>query len=852
MSTTTLAAPNPEVAIRDLAPNVLPLAQKFVNAFSAPAVRKDHDWDQVTFAPAARYLHDPAHQTGAAAAYVELRLLGPGGEPRGYMVVSLTPDDYPVPEFATRGGTKTDSLLQAANGAPIQKIVRFGPAYMVGEDAQGRKICSLGTMPAKAPSQAPAAGAPLSASLAPAASYEDLRADFANNSVRAQARAFRGRRAAPVWRAATGILNPVLQLHAGETLDFLAGKKLAAVAENAARGREVVSLTALPSGGFRATGLQPGQTVIRVQEPDGTIDHYTVSVAPPPGQVTLRDQPLGILDWVAGTDWDGDERQYDQIARDIWCPYDGCGPTALAMLFGWWDVNGVPSAFYRLDSGRGKAHSFRFNYESLRDSDAPKSTSDHTLDDSLIVPIYDDLHALANTICFPTSDQGATTPDQMVGAFKEYVGRIADPLPAPQNEHGDRFVDLLELQAGWAPFFLFGETDWEGGGKMVAHGIQNGVPGVIGIGQSWSELHYPLAYGYRVVDIQSGSDVYEAGHYFKCNMGHGPNHAPEFHHAEDVWMGLTARLRQKSFPQSPNDVIAATFSAPDRVNVLTRDKQRMIQLTTSDHASASQWPPQWTEIPAGVFLSGPAACASADGRNVHVFGRGDDNRAWRAHSSDGGASWDLAWSQIGTGVFTSALASAISADGRSLHVFGRGDDNRVWRAHSSDGGANWDLAWAAIPSGVFTSAPAAAISADGKNLHVFGRGDDNRIWRAYSPNGGASWDLAWAPIGAGTFVSSPAAAISADGRSLHVFGRGMDNRIWWAHSPDGGANWDVAWAAIGSGVFVGSPAAAVSPDGKEIHVFGIGTDSRVWRAFSLDGGGSWALAWDAIAGSTGY
>jgi hypothetical protein len=848
MSTTATATPNPEVAIHDLAPQVLPLAQAFVKAFSAAPLRKEHDWDEVTFAPAARYVHDPAYQNGAAPAYVELRLVGQGGDARGYMVVSLSQDDYPVPEFATRGGTKTDALIQAANGAAIHKFVRFGPAYIVGEDAQGQKICSFGTVPAKAPSQAPPAGAGWAASLTPAANYADLKADFANSAVRAQARALRSKRAAPVWRAANGVPQAVLQVQAGHTLEFMAGRKLSAVVENAARTREVVSLMPLPDGGFRATGLQPGQTVVRVQEPDGTIDHVTISVTPPPGGIALRDQPLDILQWIAGTDWDGDERQYDQIARDIWCPYDGCGPTALAMLLGWWDVNGVPSAFYRLDSGRGKAHNFRFNYESLRDSDAPKSTADHALDDSLIVPIYDDLHALANTICFPTSDQGATAPDQLISAFKEYVGRIADPLPAPQNEYGERFVELAEIQSDYAPLFLFGETNWEGGGKMVARGIQNGVPGVVGIGQSWSELHYPLAYGYMVVEIQAGSEVTEAGHYFKCNMGHGPNHAPEYHHAEDVWMGLTARLRQRSFPQSPNDTIAATFAAPDRVNVITRDQQRMMQLTTSDHATA-QWPPQWTEIPAGVFVSGPAACVSADGKSLHVFGRGEDHRAWRAHSPDGGATWDVAWAPIGAGTFTSALAAAISADGKSLHVFGRGTDNRIWRAHSPDGGANWDVAWAAIGSGVFTSAPAAAISADGKSLHVFGRGQDNRFWRAHSRDGGANWELAWAPIGDGTFVSSPAAAISADGQSLHVFGRGMDNRIWRAHTPDGGAHWDVAWAPVGDGVFVGSPAAAMAPDGKEIHVFGIGTDSQVWRAFSLDGGGTWALAWDSIGGS---
>jgi hypothetical protein len=120
----------------------------------------------------------------------------------------------------------------------------------------------------------------------------------------------------------------------------------------------------------------------------------------------------------------------------------------------------------------------------------------------------------------------------------------------------------------------------------------------------------------------------------------------------------------------------------------------------------------------------------------------------------------MAWVQIGEGVFTSAPAAVISADGRSLHVFGRGNDNKIWRAFSPDGGANWTLAWAPIGEGVFSSGPAAVVSGDGRSLHVFGRGIEPpppppgsfgdptvpKIWRAFSPDGGAHWTLAWAPI----------------------------------------------------------------------------------------------------------
>ena len=119
------------------------------------------------------------------------------------------------------------------------------------------------------------------------------------------------------------------------------------------------------------------------------------------------------------------------------------------------------------------------------------------------------------------------------------------------------------------------------------------------------------------------------------------------------------------------------------------------------------------------------------------------------------------------GVFTSAPA-AISTDGRIVHVVGRGNDNRYWRAYSSDGASTWEL-WNPIGDGVFSSNPAAAVSADGSSLHIFGRGLDGRIWRAHTPDAGATWDALWGPVGDGIYISSPAVAMSPDGATIHVF-----------------------------------------------------------------------------------
>ncbi len=340
------------------------------------------------------------------------------------------------------------------------------------------------------------------------------------------------------------------------------------------------------------------------------------------------------------------------------------------------------------------------------------------------------------------------------------------------------------------------------------------------------------------------------GQYFKCNMGWGPGAHPEYYPCEEVWGGLTAKFTQKSLPMSANDGIAATYGKSGfagsviSVSVFIRTTDQRFQASTAIEPEQLGWPTGYTTLPDGTFLSGPAACLAGDGQRLHVVGKGTDGRFWHGDSSDGGATWDAAstWLPIGEGVFASMPAIAVSADGNNVHVFGRGNDNRMWRAHSSTGGAGWDYAWGQLDTdGVFTSAPAAAISSDGSVVHVIGRGTDNRYYRAYSSTAASTWEL-WNPIGEGLFSSNPAAAVSADGSSLHIFGRGLDGRMYHAHSPDAGANWDALWGPgpIGDGIYVSSPAVAMSGDATVVHVFGVGTDRHVYRSTSTDGGQTWS------------
>jgi hypothetical protein len=872
-----LVDPIVEVLVSNLPSRVLDVASEHLKGFVAGSLGPDQDWVGICLAPTARYLHDPGYQRGGAPAYVELRVVGTDAaqEPCGYILVSLTEEDYPVPEFATRGGTKTDLVTEGVAGGTVNKFMRFGPCYVVAEDATGRELNEWGTPPLKATGPLPSGGvveasgdtfetvAPPSRSTfdaVAAENYADLKEDCQSNPVRIEARARRSLDTAAAWRLATGILNPPLPLHVGETLDFLVDKSLTAAREVALNEQEIVRILDMPKGGFRATGVSQGSVLVRVEEQNGAVDFYTLTVkaalSASPGKEIPLDEKVTIkkLTWTAGTGWDGDERQYNQIKNKAWCPLDGCGPTAMAMLMGWWDVNGVPSAFYRLKEGVGDPLQFTFIYESLRDSDAPKNTKS-AANAAVVVPIFDDFHKLGQTKCWLTSQLGTTYPDRMVSAFQEYVHRIAGHLTWPNNEFGDRFVRCKYYAAYFdAPG---AGTDWDHSGIHLAKGIQNGVPGVTGIGLLAWDLHYPLAFGYRIVESISDGEVVDTNHYFQCNMGHGPGEKPQYHNASDVWFGLTAQFWQETYPVSSNDTIAATFTAPDRVDVFTRASLRQFQRSSNNQADQADWVGQWTNLPTGKFLSGPAACVSRRtsahddaAQSLFVFGLGDDYRVWQGQSPDDGASWNLAWAAIGEQQFTSSPAACMSADGQTIHVFARGEDTHIWRIRSQDGGSSWDDDWAVIGAEPFTSSPAACVSSDGLSLSVFAQGSDNQIWRAHSPDGGVNWDVDWKAIAEGAFDSSPAACVSSDGKSLHVFARTKHGRILRIHSSDGGGIWDNEWFQVAEGSFISSPAATCSADGKDVHLFAVGKDLLVNHLCSVHSGRSWPKKWTVIGDGT--
>ena len=143
-------------------------------------------------------------------------------------------------------------------------------------------------------------------------------------------------------------------------------------------------------------------------------------------------------------------------------------------------------------------------------------------------------------------------PHDLIGGATEYIDRPVRNLPSPEDEFGENLIGA-QLSYSYTDGYWIGMTDWQGGGVKVANGIKKGRPGIVGLGDTLFDLHYALAYGYKRVDDYEGCgddrELVERRRWFKCNMGWGPGHPPEWHDAESVWFGLTAKLWQKKLPQ---------------------------------------------------------------------------------------------------------------------------------------------------------------------------------------------------------------------------------------------------------------------------------------------------------------
>ena len=481
----------------------------------------DAVWENAALAPLVCPIFDPGVSNGASAALLEFKVIPARAASRlrrgvladrpedvptdlGYILVSLTDDNFPVVSFSNEGLTPVEKLWRRAGTRSI-KPVQFDNTLLIAEDDAGNMLANLGSVPFKIPPSALAQinlphqydgdddleidnrPRPVRLGATHYASYLEFKTDFQTNRVYQILRAQRAAAAREQWDIERGIYPEVILIDVNELRFILAGEDITSFRFFSEDGADLRIDEPSTTSGLRLFGLKPGDGRLIVELPGRTIT-YAVGVRiprglAPAGGFTPGPQPPKF--WYAGS-WN-DQPKYHQLEDNDWCPLVGCGPTAWAILFAWFErERGVRGAF-----GNWTA------------ADAPINAKSGNR--QFVFPVMDDLHELCDVICTAFSDQGATEPSDMSegGLGYTFTPRI-----------------LGYIRRSWRMKWTIWDDCPEDGALECAEAIKKGYPAVVGLGWLW---HYAVAYGYQRVDWKFAPDqpAFLIYRYLKCNMGWG-------------------------------------------------------------------------------------------------------------------------------------------------------------------------------------------------------------------------------------------------------------------------------------------------------------------------------------------
>ena len=312
-------------------------------------------WSNAFLSPVAYPLYDPAVSGGAQAAYLEFKVLSAspsisntvayGG--LGYILISLTEQDEPIPEFATEGDTQVEQLGRRALFSPV-KAVRYSDAFLVAEDRRGAMVTSLGSAPYHLPEamltyalgQTEALVVSNQVVLEPEThpyseseyrNYYDFKSDYTDGSVLRQLRALRAATAKFKWDVYNGKTPALIHVPFQQEILVLTNSTVAAFD---VEEPELVVAHTNASGGLSLFGAEQGGTVLRLLLADGTPSVYGLLVG-----TNVQHQPKegfwGPWQFV----WASQHRpihHYEQINNTPGCCArgpSGCGATAWAMFY---------------------------------------------------------------------------------------------------------------------------------------------------------------------------------------------------------------------------------------------------------------------------------------------------------------------------------------------------------------------------------------------------------------------------------------------------------------------------------------------------------------------------------------
>ncbi len=549
-------ATGPVLSLDRMPAEAVALARDFVDRHNAAAAAGDADLDGVfdfddlvALGPIGALYFDPAHDGGQTPAYAEFKLVRPpaprppgtavpdqffrdgAAEPEsrpdgGYVTVCLHRGDLPISAHTDQGPARFEKLLARIPAGKPVRLVRFDDAFMVAEDAAGQPLASLGSapylpdpglleMPPEGYTLEIGTAAPppddLGPRLVPAAAenYGQFLQAWRENPVFQRIREARAAVADEAWDFA-GDGPKTVSIDLRETVVLNDATRPALRAESSDPESIGVEVDAA-SGEVRATGLADGDSLVTVWYPDGSRERCIVEAGPgdpiPQRGAALAKThiPGQQAGWaLIGTRYSSafkDQPHYTQVKNDpqmCSTTVSGCGPTAWAILFGFWDRNGYPRLF--ADPAKADAPFGHGNPVNPSVRDCTRWLFD-----------------AVDGICFPKLDRTATLPTTMHRGLNWASHRN-------QSMTGTIKSGLPYLSPGCQ--------------QLARDAIVAGRISIVGIG---TYSHYPLAYGYRRWEWKTKKGkTLRTTFDLRLNMGWGES-PPEWRSIEQIWYATSVR-----------------------------------------------------------------------------------------------------------------------------------------------------------------------------------------------------------------------------------------------------------------------------------------------------------------------
>lgn len=553
-------------------------------------------WKSAVLSSNAVPIYDPAWRDGREPAYVEVKMVaaplrrrnaGLQGSTReqdsdrGSILLSLTDDDLAIPFFSSRGSTPSERLvaqLGLVDGAGRQvlsppaghRVLRYGPTFHVLENATGLAVASLGAQPFRPPtdlasrfprgsrgsgdeaSAEPGTNAPTGLALGFGAysNYAEFKQDYLNNPTYQILRSRRAARARLEMEVEAGRIPEaptVVRMVRGTSTHILDTSAVDAFylddEDSDIDTDPFVTVTATRGGGLDIVARRIGTGELTIRSGRQRFRYQIRVGLTSRAASTLGDETF-VPGWQEPKIWDAggydEQPRYWQTDHPDWCSAVGCGPTAWAILLGWWDRHGVPSAF-AVGSGNSLL-------TSLRTQDAPFYLDEDYEPSGYdrVMKLYHVLHDSCDVMCFgAATDAGATPPGDMVEGWWAPTARARRtnpqgvyfpyPLPPPPDR-------LMGYWYNWSWDLM--DADWNEPSNVIRRANKKGRPAIVGLGWLW---HYGVSYAYRYQEYKATADgpVIMVRRWFRVNEGWGKENG-EWYSGDDTFLGFDLKLTQRN------------------------------------------------------------------------------------------------------------------------------------------------------------------------------------------------------------------------------------------------------------------------------------------------------------------